>query len=141
MNDCTFCEIVAGRLPSFRVLEDEHAVAFLDIRPLSRGHTLVVPREHVRDVWEISEGSHGHVARMVHRVCALVRTALRPDGLNIRHGTGEAAGQDVFHYHEHVIPRWHGDALPMTWNAAPGSRDELEPVLALMTSARSTQAG
>jgi histidine triad (HIT) family protein len=134
MDYCTFCEIAAGRLPSFRVLEDEHTLAFLDIRPLSRGHTLIVPREHARDVWTISEGLHGHVARMVHRVCARVTTALRPDGVNIKHGTGEAAGQDVFHFHAHVIPRWHGDALPLTWNAAPASRGQLEEVLTLISA-------
>jgi histidine triad (HIT) family protein len=80
MNNCVFCEIAAGRLPSFRVLEDEHTVAFLDIRPVSRGHTLVVPREHARDVWTISEATHGHVAKMVHRVSALLKKALEPDG-------------------------------------------------------------
>jgi histidine triad (HIT) family protein len=134
MNDCTFCEVVAGRLPSFRVLEDEHTVAFLDIRPLSPGHTLVVPREHARDVWTISEGSHGHVARMVHRVCALMKTTLGPDGVNIRHATGEAAGQEVFHFHAHVIPRWHQDDLTLTRNSAQVSRDQLQHVLALITA-------
>lgn len=94
MNDCAFCEIAAGQLPSFRVLEDEHAVAFLDIRSVSRGHTLVVPREHARDVWAISEAAHGQVARLAHRVCALLKTALAPDGVNIRHSTGQAAGQE-----------------------------------------------
>src|SRR5262245_52367123 len=76
MNDCTFCEIVAGRLPSFRVIEDEHTLAFLDICPVSRGHTLVVPREHAQDIWAISEATHGRVARMVRRVSAVLKTAL-----------------------------------------------------------------
>lgn len=78
VSDCTFCEIVAGRLSSYRVLEDEHTLAFLNIRPASRGHTLVVPRVHARDVWEISEVSHGKVADMVHRVAALLQTASLP---------------------------------------------------------------
>lgn len=136
MHDCAFCEIVAGRLPSFRVLDDEHTVAFLDIHPVSRGHTLVVPREHARDVWTISEAAHGQVARTVHRVCALVKTALGPDGVNVRHSSGQAAGQDVFHFHTHVIPRWHGDDLAGMWKSAPASRDQLEQVLALITSIR-----
>ncbi|MGP3913727.1 HIT domain-containing protein [Nonomuraea sp. 10N515B] len=68
VSDCTFCKIVAGRLPSYRVLQDEHTLAFLNIRPASLGHTLVVPRVHARDVWEISEVSHSKVADMVHRV-------------------------------------------------------------------------
>ena len=95
MSDCVFCEIVARRQPAHRVLEDEHTVAFLDIRPAAPGHTLVVPRAHARDLWEISEAAHAHVATMVHRVAGLLRTALEPDGMNVRHNTGHAAGQDV----------------------------------------------
>ncbi|KAB8190651.1 HIT domain-containing protein [Nonomuraea phyllanthi] len=134
MDDCTFCGIVAGRLPSFRVLEDEHTLAFLDIRPASRGHTLVVPREHAPGIWAISEAAHGRVARMVHRVAALLKAALDPDGVNVRHATGEAAGQDVLHFHAHVIPRWHGDGLPAPWSAQRASPGHLGRVLAQITS-------
>ncbi|MFI6991730.1 HIT domain-containing protein [Nonomuraea wenchangensis] len=78
MSNCTFCKIVDGQLPSYQVLEDEHALAFLDIRPASPGHTLVVPRVHARDVWEISMVAHSEVADMVHRVATdlkLMRSA------------------------------------------------------------------
>jgi histidine triad (HIT) family protein len=68
VGDCIFCEIIAGRQPCYRVLEDEHAVAFLSIRPAAPGHTLVVPRAHVEDLWKISEVVHAEVAAMVHRV-------------------------------------------------------------------------
>jgi histidine triad (HIT) family protein len=136
VSDCTFCKIVAGQLPSYRVLEDEHTVAFLDVAPASRGHTLIVPREHARDVWTISEAVHGHVARMVHRVCALVKTALAPDGVNVVHATGEAAWQEVFHYHTHVVPRWHGDDLRLMWSSQPAPGRELERSLELITAAR-----
>ena len=111
-------------------------MAFLDIRPFSRGHTLVVPREHVRDIWAISDATHSRVARMVHRVSALVKTALGPDGVNIMHATGEAAGQEVFHFHAHVIPRWHGDGLAPMRSSASASHDQLEQVLALIRSVR-----
>ncbi|MFI7704625.1 HIT family protein [Nonomuraea sp. NPDC049480] len=136
MSDCTFCEIVAGRLSSYRVLEDEHTLAFLNIRPASRGHTLVVPRVHARDVWEISEVSHGKVADMVHRVAALLKTALAPEGVNVKHNTGEAAGQDVFHFHVHVVPRWHGDDLRLTWSSPLAPSRELEQVLERVTAGR-----
>ncbi|GLZ11202.1 hypothetical protein Acsp04_14370 [Actinomadura sp. NBRC 104425] len=136
VSDCTFCEIVAGRLPSYRVLEDEHTVAFLDIAPASPGHTLVVPREHAADVWTISETAHAHVAGMVHRVAALVKAALAPDGVNVVHSTGEAAGQEVFHFHTHVVPRRHGDDLRLMWNAEPASGRELEQTLELIAAAR-----
>ncbi|GAA2205954.1 HIT family protein [Nonomuraea monospora] len=133
MSDCVFCDIAAGRSPSYRVLADEHTVAFLDRRPAAPGHTLVVPRVHARDVWEISEASHGEVAGMVHRVAALLRTALAPDGVNVRHNSGAVAGQDVFHYHVHVVPRWHDDGLRAAWSSARASARELEQVLELIT--------
>lgn len=136
MSGCIFCQIVAGRLPSYRVLEDEHAVAFLDIAPASPGHTLIVPREHVRDVWEISEAAHGHVARMVHRVAALVTAALAPDGVNIVHSTGEAAGQEVFHFHAHVVPRWHDDDLRPMWSSQPAPGQVLERILERIAAVR-----
>ncbi|MFI6725013.1 HIT family protein [Streptomyces sp. R-74717] len=136
MRTCVFCQIVSGRLPSHRVLEDDHTVAFLDIAPASEGHTLVVPREHARDIWEISEATHGHVARMVHRVAALLNTALAPDGVNIVHSTGEAASQEVFHFHAHVVPRRHGDNLHPMWNSRPAPGQNLEQVLARITAVR-----
>lgn len=113
-------------------------MAFLDIAPANPGHSLVVPRGHARNVWEIAEETHGHVARMVHRVAALLRAALAPDGLNVNHSTGEAAGQDVFHYHAHVIPRWRGDALRPMWSASRASTQALEGVWARVTAGRRT---
>lgn len=136
VNDCTFCKIILGRLPSYRVLEDQYTVAFLDIAPASRGHTLVVPREHAEDVWTISETAHAHVARMVHRVAALVKAALAPDGVNVVHSTGEAAWQEVFHFHTHVVPRWRGDDLRLMWSSQPAPGDELERTLELIAAAR-----
>lgn len=134
VNECIFCEIIAGRQPSYRVLEDEHAVAFLDIRPASPGHTLVVPRAHTRDLWQISEAEHGQVAAMVHRVAGLLNSSLMPEGVNVKHNTGRAAGQDVFHFHVHVVPRWHGDDLNLTWHAPRAAADRLEEVLKRISS-------
>ncbi|MBR7839125.1 HIT family protein [Actinospica durhamensis] len=128
-SGCVFCGIVAGRLPSRRILEDEHTVAFLDIRPAAPGHTLVVPREHVRDLWDVSATVHGQVAAMVHRVAGLLATALTPDGINVKHNSGSAAGQDVFHFHTHVVPRWQHDGLDLTWRSPRASPDRLDDVL------------
>lgn len=126
MSGCTFCGIVAGRLASYRgVAEDEHAVAFLDIAPASTGHTLVVPRAHARDIWDISETAHAQVARMVHEVAALLNEVLAPDGLNVVHSSGEAAWQEVFHFHVHLVPRWRGDDLRPMWGPAPASGEDL----------------
>ncbi|AQZ62702.1 Histidine triad (HIT) nucleotide-binding protein, similarity with At5g48545 and yeast YDL125C (HNT1) [[Actinomadura] parvosata subsp. kistnae] len=136
MNDCPFCWIAAGHLSAHHVLQDEHTLAFLDIRPATPGHTLVIPRTHARDLWDITQERHGQVAAMVHRVAALLKAALAPEGLNVRHNTGRAAGQDVPHYHVHVVPRRTGDGLRPGWTPPPAPPQELEQVLARITQAR-----
>jgi histidine triad (HIT) family protein len=139
MSLCTFCEIVAGRLPSHRVAEDEHTVAFLDIAPANPGHTLVVPRAHAANVWDIPASTYGHVARMVHEVAARLSAALAPDGLNIVQSNGAAAWQDVFHLHVHLVPRSHGDDLRLMWEAAPAQPDDLARVQQRLNAARPGQ--
>jgi histidine triad (HIT) family protein len=119
VNDCTFCDIVAGRVPSYRVLEDEHTMAFLGISP----------RVHARDLREISVISHAQVAGMVHRVAALLRRALTPEGAKLVRSTGDAAGQDVLHFHVHVIPRWRGDDLRRMCDSDSASASDLQRVL------------
>lgn len=136
VSECVFREIVAGRLPSYRVLEDEHTVAILNIRPAAPGHTLVVPRAHAQDLWEISEDAHGRVAAMVHRVAGLLKAALAPEGMNVKHNTGKAAVQDVFHFHAHVVPRWHGDSLNLTWHSLRASEGELAGILNRISTRR-----
>ncbi len=111
-------------------------MAFLDIAPAAPGHTLVVPREHAADIWTISEPVHEAVARMAHRVAALVKATLAPDGVNVTHSTGEAAGQEVFHFHTHVVPRRHGDDLRLMWNSHQAPAHELERTLELITTPR-----
>lgn len=96
----------------------------------------MVPRRHARDLWEISEEAYGHVSRTVHRVAALLKAALAPDGVNVNNSTGEAAGQEVFHVHIHVVPRWHGDSLRPMWSASRASTEELERVRSRVTAIR-----
>ncbi|MEY9930687.1 histidine triad (HIT) family protein [Catenulispora sp. GP43] len=126
MSECVFCEIVAGRAPAYRVMEDDHTVAFLDIRPAAPGHTLVVPRAHVRDMWDISDDAHTHVASMARQVALLLKDVFEPDGVNVRVNSGAAAGQDVFHFHTHVIPRRQADGLRLTWGSPLAPAEELE---------------
>jgi histidine triad (HIT) family protein len=134
--DCIFCKVVSGESPAYRVVEDDRCVAFLDIAPANPGHCLVVPRRHVANVWEISSETYEHVARMVHRVAVLLRAVLSPDGMNIINSTGAAAGQEVFHFHAHVVPRWHGDDLRPMWRASSVTRQELERVWAQLVAAK-----
>ncbi len=104
-EDCVFCRIITGELPSWQVYADEHAVAFLDINAWHRGHTLVVPRRHVADL-VAGEPSLPEIAPAVDAVARMLKHKLAPDGINILSSAGVAAGQTVFHAHVHVIPRY-----------------------------------
>jgi histidine triad (HIT) family protein len=126
--DCTFCNIVEGVLPSWRVYEDENSVAFLDKAQVTRGHTLVIPRRHAEDIWALTEDEARAVMRSVHRVARLLREKLELLGLNITQANGTAAWQDVFHYHVHLIPRYGNDALRPPWRSTSPSQEQLTDV-------------
>jgi histidine triad (HIT) family protein len=121
MSDCIFCKIVAGELPAHRIDEDEHTVAFLDINPWTRGHALVIPREHTANLWEAPEDALYRSAVMAQRVARRLRDRLGADGINLLNSTGSAAWQTVFHLHMHVIPRYEGDPLRL-----PGEPQQVE---------------
>ena len=123
--DCLFCKIVAGEIPATIVAEDERAVAFMDINPATRGHVLVIPRVHVRDVYEIEPEDLGAVAATAKVVAARQRERLGAAGVNLLNSSGSAAWQTVFHFHLHVIPRYAGDPLRLPWKPAPGDMDEI----------------
>lgn len=106
--DCIFCRIVAGEIPSHKVYEDEHTLAFLDIRPSARGHTLVIPKQHTADLFDIAPDSLAATMASAQAVAHILRTKLQPDGMNLFQNNGAAAGQEVFHFHVHLVPRWQG---------------------------------
>ena len=109
---CIFCEIAAGRAPSSLVYEDDLALAFLDIQPVNPGHTLVIPRFHYASLAELDETIGGHLFKVAQRIAqALRETGLRCEGVNLFLADGEAAFQDVFHVHLHVLPRFSGDSF------------------------------
>ncbi|MBP8919173.1 MAG: HIT domain-containing protein [Micropruina sp.] len=103
--DCLFCAIVDGDIPARRVYEDEHAIAFLDINPWQRGHTLVIPRRHVDDVLA-PDRALGEIAPAIGATSRLLVERLRADGLNLLANAGATAGQEVFHLHVHLVPRY-----------------------------------
>jgi len=107
--DCLFCAIIAGDIPSRRVYEDDHAVAFLDISPWKRGHTLVVPRRHVDDVLAANEALT-EIAPAIGATARRLMEKLKADGLNLISSAGAVAGQEVFHLHVHLVPRYTDDA-------------------------------
>ena len=110
-EDCIFCKIVAGELPSERIDEDEHTVAFMDINPWVRGHALVVPRHHSRNLYEIDEADLANTTAAAKRLALRMRDVLGVDGVNLLNSCEPAAWQSVFHFHIHVIPRFHDDPL------------------------------
>ncbi len=123
--NCLFCKIVAGDIPSVRVAQDERAVAFMDISPASRGHTLVIPKAHSTDLLEIGPQDLAACASMAQRIAARAKDVLGADGVNLLNSCGADAWQTVFHFHIHVIPRYAGDPLRLPWIPAAGDPDEI----------------
>src|SRR5215217_1433943 len=123
--ECLFCRIIAGELSSTRVDEDERTIALMDINPATRGHVLVVPREHSRDLLAIGDEDLAAVGRMGRKVAQRQKDRLGADGVNLLNSCGKPAWQTVFHFHLHVIPRYAGDPLRLPWEPAPGDRDEI----------------
>jgi histidine triad (HIT) family protein len=124
--DCLFCKILAGEIPGTIVAEDERTVAFMDINPATRGHTLVVPRRHVTDLGEIDPDDLAAVAGAAQRVARRARETLGADGVNLMNSWGSDAWQTVFHFHMHVIPRYADDPLRLPWKPAPGDEGEIK---------------
>ncbi len=130
--DCLFCKIVAGEVRATIVAEDERTIAFMDINPATRGHALVIPRAHARDVHEIDVEDLEAVAVAAQRVAARALERLGADGVNLLNSSGRAAWQTVFHFHLHVIPRYEGDPLKLPWTPAPGEMDDIAAAGALL---------
>ena len=127
-NDCIFCAIAAGEIPSLKIYEDEAVFSFLDINPMSEGHVLVVPKKHVTGLEDADDALLASVMPRVRKIAARVREALPCDGFNILQNNGEAAGQTVKHLHFHIIPRKAGEAL--SFEGRKGDMAELERLAA-----------
>lgn len=123
--DCLFCKIVAGEIPATVVAEDERTITFMDINPATRGHALVIPRAHARDLLDIGADDLQACAVAAQRIAAKMPEALGADGVNVLNSCRPAAWQTVFHFHIHVIPRYDGDPLRLPWIPSPGEMDEI----------------
>ena len=123
--DCIFCKIVAGELPATVVDSDDRTVTFMDINPATRGHALVIPREHARDLGEIDPADLAACAQTAQRIAGRLRERLGADGVNLLNAYGAAAWQTVFHFHIHVIPRYEDDPLKLPWVPGPGDADAI----------------
>lgn len=128
MNDCLFCGIVSGDVPSQTIDSDEKTVAFMDINPATPGHALVIPRKHSADLLEIEAEDLDATAEAAQRLARRMKEALDADGVNVLNACGSAAWQTVFHFHLHVIPRFEDDPLKLPWVPEGGDPDEIAKV-------------
>ncbi|TMC04970.1 MAG: HIT family protein [Chloroflexi bacterium] len=128
--DCEFCRIINGSAYARVVCQTDVAVAFLPLTPAVLGHTLVVPKRHVTDLWNVDESLAGLIMQAAVRVSNAVRVALDPDGLNLISSVGEAASQTVFHLHFHIVPRWHHDRIGRIWPPSVAYRDDVKDEIA-----------
>jgi histidine triad (HIT) family protein len=126
MTDCVFCRIVAGQIPSTRVHEDEHTLAFLDLGQVNPGHVLVAVKKHVENLFELDDVQAAAVARASVRIARAIRDAFAPAGLSVYQANGKPAGQTVFHYHVHLLPRHEADGMELTWPVKNPPREKLE---------------
>lgn len=129
-----FARIIGGEIPSAKVYEDDLTYAFLDISPATRGHTLVVCKEELPGLLDLSPELLAAVARTTQVVARALAAVLKPDGFNVVQNNGAAAGQTVFHYHVHIIPRWEGDGALAHWRPGKAAPDELRELAALVSA-------
>ena len=127
--ECIFCKIIAGEIPAIKVLDEDLVLAFMDINPSSRGHLLVVPKQHAENIFEISEGDLGAVTSAVRRCAKAVKEALKAEGVTILQLNGRASDQIVPHFHVHIMPRWENDGLSVSqWEMKPGNMEEIKHI-------------
>jgi histidine triad (HIT) family protein len=122
MEGCIFCKIVRGEIPCFKILEDDRVLSFADVNPINTGHTLIIPKRHAENIWEIDGEDLAAIHRASLKIAKAMKTALNPDGIAFLQLNGRAVNQVVMHYHLHLIPRNSSDPkLTMTeWDLVPG---------------------
>lgn len=133
--DCIFCKIVAGSVPSYKVYENTSALAFLDINPLAEGHTLVIPKPHAANLWEIDEASLRDTIAAARTVALGMKASLGLDSMNLVQANGPWALQSVNHLHFHLIPRKEQDGIPLDWGLNPGDHNKIKALAGKIAAA------
>jgi histidine triad (HIT) family protein len=135
MSDCVFCRIVAKQIPATVVHEDADTLAFMDIGQVNPGHVLVALKAHAENIFALEEAQAAAVFRTVARVARGIRAAFAPQGLSVYQANGKPAGQTVFHFHIHLVPRHDGDGMNLTWPVKNPPREKLEDYAAKIRAA------
>jgi histidine triad (HIT) family protein len=137
MDSCIFCSIIRGTEPASIVYSDEKVLAFLDIQPVNPGHVLVIPKVHAAQLAELEEEIGAQMFKIAMRIAAAIRKSeIRCEGINLHLADGEAASQDVFHIHLHIIPRFKSDSFGMRFNSHYGSKPKREELDAIASKIR-----
>lgn len=132
--DCIFCKIAAGELPAHKVYEDRRVLAFLDIQPGTTGHTLVIPKAHAETFFDLEDADRDAVFAAARRIGEALRVETGAEGLNLHQSNGSAAGQVIFHFHLHLLPRWQDDGLRSPWRAGETRSEELAELAARLAA-------
>ena len=134
-DNCIFCKIANGEIPSRTIYEDEQFRAILDLGPATKGHALILPKEHFADLFEMPAELAADAMKLAKKLAALQKERLGADGLNLVQNNGEAAGQTVQHFHIHLIPRYEGDGQTIGWKPGEPGQEELDQTLRELTAA------
>lgn len=127
-DDCIFCKIANGEIPSKTIYEDEEFRVILDLGPATKGHALILPKDHFANLYELPDETAANVMKLAKKMAAQMTEKLGCDGFNLVQNNGETAGQTVFHFHLHLIPRYKNDGQKIGWNPGSPSQEELEEI-------------
>jgi len=137
MKDCIFCKIIKGEIPSFKIFENDKVFCFLDINPLSKGHTLVVPKEHHENIFDISLKDLKEIISTIKSLSNRMKKVLMAEGVNLFNASGVVAEQSVFHFHFHILPRYKNDGLEMNnWWQSKAQKADIEELKKLAEKIR-----
>ena len=125
MRDCIFCKLVAKQIPATAVYEDEHTFAFMDIGQVNPGHVLVTVKKHADNIFDLDDAQAAAAFRTAAQMARAIRAAFAPQGLSVYQANGKAAGQTVFHFHLHLVPRYDADGMQLTWPVKNPPREKL----------------
>lgn len=132
-NNCIFCKIAAGEIPSKTIYEDDNFRVILDLNPATRGHGLILPKNHYANLYELPEEIAGEVMKLAKKMTQVMTDKLKCDGFNLVQNNGEQAGQTVFHFHMHLIPRYKDDGQVLGWKEQSTTQEELEEIKNIIT--------
>ena len=131
-EDCIFCKIANGMIPSATIYENSDFKVILDVSPASKGHTLILPKEHFDNIFDMDADRAGKLFSLAAAVARALKQAINCDGMNIVQNNGEVAGQTVFHFHMHLIPRYEGDRVNVTWEPGQATAEQLNELAAIV---------